>query len=102
MAIRSAPHPYARPGPDLGRRDHAGLTVIDGSRGKPDVLLIRASEVADLIDELTAAGMDMVAMSARLEIAFGAGRLDLIPDIAARLRRLGVQYRDCTKPGGAA
>lgn len=89
-------HPYAA--------DPSGptLTVIEGSRGKPDVLTIRATELADLIDELTAAGMDMVSMAARLELAVANGRLDLVPTIAARLRQLGETYRDVATPGGAA
>lgn len=99
-ALRAA-HPYARP--LRGSTGSAArLTLIEGSRGKPEMLLIRATEVADLIDELTAAGMDMVAMASRLDLAYMNGRVDLVPEVAARLRQLGETYRDSTKPGGAA
>jgi hypothetical protein len=95
MATVAARHPY-------GRAAQPVLTVIEGSRGKPEMLLIRATEVADLVDELTAAGMDMVAMASRLDLAVDNGRLDLVPAVSERLRRLGQMYRDCAKPGGAA
>lgn len=95
MARIAAAHPYARAARPV-------LTVIQGRRGKPEMLLIRATEVADLIDELTAAGIDMVAMASRLELAYTNRRLDLIPAIADRLAKLGRMYRDCTEPGGAA
>ena len=95
MATVAARHPYARAARPV-------LTVIEGRRGKPEMLLIRASEVADLVDELTAAGMDMVAMASRLDLAVDNGRLDLVPAVSERLRRLGQMYRDCVKPGGAA
>jgi len=95
MATLSAHHPYARVARPV-------LTVIEGRRGKPEMLLIRATEVADLVDELTAAGMDMVAMASRLDLAVDNGRLDLVPAVSERLRRLGQMYRDCVKPGGAA
>ena len=95
MATLSAHHPYARAAQPV-------LTVIEGRRGKPEMLLIRATEVADLVDELTAAGMDMVAMASRLDLAVDNGRLDLVPAVSERLRRLGQMYRDCVKPGGAA
>lgn len=101
MAIRAA-HPYARPLRGSTDRTGPSLTVIEGSRGKPEMLLVRATEIADLIDELTAAGIDMIAMASRLELAYGNHRLDLIPGIAVRLRALGQMYRDCAKPGGAA
>lgn len=90
MAVRAI-HPYAR-------QQGPNLTVLEGSRGKPEMLVVRATEVADLIDELTAAGQDMVAMAARLEIAYTNSRLDLVPAIIARLRSLGRQYRDCSEP----
>lgn len=95
MASLAAIHPY-------GRTAKPVLTVIEGRRGKPEMLLIRATEVADLVDELTAAGMDMVAMASRLDLAVNNGRLDLVPAVAERLRRLGQMYHDCVKPGGAA
>lgn len=101
MALRAAPHPYAAPGPNLTGSGPV-LTVIEGSRGRPDMVTLRATELADLVDELTAAGQDMVAMASRLDIACGNSRLDLVPEIAHRLRRLGIQYRDCVKPEGAA
>lgn len=101
MALRAAPHPYAAPGPNLGRSGPI-LTVIEGRRGRPDMVTLRATELADLVDELTAAGQDMVAMSARLDLATTNGRLDLVPEIADRLAKLGAMYRDCVKPGGAA
>jgi hypothetical protein len=87
-------HPYARQRPNL--------TLVEGSRGKPALLTIRATELADLVDELTSAGADMVALASRLDLAVGNGRLDLVPEVADRLRRLGVMYRDCAKPGGVA
>lgn len=74
------------------------LTIIEGRRGKPDLLTIRATELADLVDELTAAGQDMVALASRLDIAVVNGRTDLVPEVATRLRRLGETYRDCAKP----
>lgn len=95
MATVAASHPY-------GRAAKPVLTVIEGRRGKPEMLLIRATEVADLVDELTAAGMDMIAMASRLDLAVGNGRIDLVPAVSERLRRLGQMYRDCVKPGGAA
>lgn len=98
MAIRAA-HPYARPlRGSTGRTEAPALTVIEGRRGKPEMLLVRATEIADLADELTAAGMDMVSMAARLELAYTNRRLDLIPAIADRLAKLGRMYRDCLKP----
>lgn len=101
MAISAAPHPYAAPRPESdGLRPD--LTVIEGSRGRPDLVTLRSTELADLIDELTAAGMDMVAMAARLELAVTNARLDLLPEIVSRLRFLGEMYRDCVKPAGAA
>lgn len=101
MALR-ATHPYARPLRGSTTGSGPVLRVIEGSRGKPEMLLIRATEVADLIDELTAAGQDMVALASRLDIAVVNGRTDLVPEVAARLRRLGETYRDSAKPGGAA
>lgn len=101
MALRAASHPYGRPGPTL-TGSGPSLTVIEGSRGKPDMLVVRATEIADLVDELTAAGQDMVAMAARLDIAVANDRADLIPEIAARLRAYGSMYRDCVKPEGVA
>lgn len=93
MKAAATPNPYGRTG---------GLRVIDGGRGRPRMLHVRASQIADLIDELTAAGMDMVAMADRLELVVTNRRTDLVPAIADRLRRLGQMYRDCAKPGGAA
>lgn len=101
MALRAAPHPYAAPGPNL-RRSGPSLTVIEGRRGKPEMVTLRSTELADLVDELTAAGMDMMAMASRLDLAVDNARIDLVPEIAARLRHLGETYRDCVKPGGAA
>lgn len=101
MALNTAYHPYARPGPSTGRSGPV-LRVIEGSRGKPEMLLIRATEVADLIDELTAAGIDMVSLASRLELVYTNARLDLIPAIADRLAKLGRMYRDCVKPGPVA
>jgi len=60
------------------------------------------TELADLIDELTSAGAEMVTMSLRLELACRNGRLDLVPEVAARLRRIGESYRDCMDPKGSA
>lgn len=100
-AIRAA-HPYARPLRGSTAGSAPVLTVIEGSRGKPEMLLVRASEVADLIDELTAAGIDMLSMASRLELAFGNHRLDLIPGIAVRLRALGQMYRDAAGPRDVA
>ena len=101
MALRAAPHPYAAPGPSGVAPGHS-LRVIEGRRGRPDMVTLRSTELADLIDELTAAGQDMVAMASRLDLACHNARLDLVPEIAGRLRVLGVQYRDCTKPGAAS
>lgn len=101
MALRAAPHPYAAPGAVPGAPG-PHLTVIEGSRGRPDMVTLRATELADLVDELTAAGQDMIAMASRLGLAASNGRLDLVPEIADRLGRLGVQYRDCVKPEGVA
>lgn len=98
MARRAALRAYGRSTDATG----PSLRVIPGRRGKPEMLVVRATEVADLADELTAAGMDMVAMSSRLEMAYTSQRLDLIPAIAARLRSLGLMYRDCDKPEGTA
>lgn len=95
MALRAAPHPYAAP---LGPH----LTVINGSRGRPDMVTLRSTELADLVDELTAAGQDMVSMASRLDLATTNARMDLVPEISDRLRRLGEMYRDCVKPEGAA
>lgn len=100
MAVRVTPSPYGRQRGSTGRTD--GLRVIEGGRGRPVMLYVRASQVADLVDELTAAGMDMVAMADRLELVVTNRRTDLVPAIADRLRRLGQMYRDCAKPGGAA
>lgn len=66
------------------------------------MVTLRATELADLIDELTAAGQDMVAMASQLGLVVTNGRLDLVPEIAAKLSRLGAMYRDCVKPGSAA
>ena len=101
MASIAALHPYARPGASAGLTEPV-LRVIEGRRGKPEMLYVRASEVADLVDELTAAGMDMVQMAAHLDMAAKNRRMDLVPDIAERLNRLGVMYRDCAKPTGGA
>lgn len=97
-----ATHPYARPLRGSVAGSGPALTVIEGSRGKPEMLLVRATEIADLIDELTAAGQDMIAMAARLGLAYTNRRLDLIPAIADRLGKLGRMYRDCAKPGAAS
>lgn len=101
MAIIASRHPYRRPGPS-GAAPGPFLRVIEGSRGKPEMLTVRATELADLIDELTSAGMDMVALASRLDLAVVNRRVDLVPEVALRLRRLGEMYRDCTKPGGVA
>lgn len=100
MGAYTGLHPYAAPGTAEG---HSGpnLTVIEGTRGVPDMVTLRATELADLIDELTAAGQEMVAMASRLELAFRSARLDLVPEISDRLGRLGATYRDCVKPGSA-
>lgn len=92
-------HPYGRL---RGSTEPTGpvLTVIEGSRGKPEMLLVRATEVADLVDELTAAGMDMVAMASQIDLAVSNRRPDLVPALTARLHNLGVQYRDCARPMG--
>lgn len=96
MALHAATrHPY-------GASARPTLDIIAGSRGRPDVLTIRATELADLIDELTAAGQDMVAMASRLDLAYRSQRIDLIPAIAARLAKLGQMYRDCLSPEDAA
>lgn len=100
MSLRAA-HPYRRPGPNLAATEPV-LRVIEGSRGKPDMVTLRATDLADLVDELTSAGADMVAMAIRLDIALRNDRMDLVPEIAARLRRLGEQYRDCMDPQGGA
>ena len=68
----------------------------------PVIQMARASLAADLRDELNAAGQDMVAMASRLELAYTNDRLDLIPSIIDRLRRLGAMYRDCMAPGAGA
>lgn len=101
MAIRAPRHPYARPEPSAALTGPV-LRVIEGRRGVPDVVTLRATELADLIDELTSAGAEMVAMSIRLEIAIRNDRMDLVPEIAARLRRIGETYRDCVDPQGGA
>jgi hypothetical protein len=93
----SIAHPYA-----LEATDAPALTLIEGSRGKPDMLVVRATEIADLIDELTAAGQDMVAMASRLAIAASSGRLDLVAAIAERLGTLGEMYAHCTDPEQSA
>lgn len=97
-----AAHPYARPLRGSTARSGPSLTVIEGSRGKPEMLLVRATEIADLADELAAAGMDMIAMASRLELAYTNRRHDLIPAIAVRLAKLGRMYRDCVEPGSVA
>lgn len=43
-----------------------------------------------------------VALASRLDLAVVNGRVDLVPEVAMRLRRLGQAYRDCTRPGGVA
>lgn len=101
MAIHTVPHPYGRPGPSEAVSGPV-LRVIQGRRGVPAVVTLRSTELADLIDELTSAGAEMVAMAIRLEIAIRADRMDLVPEIAARLRRIGEQYRDCMDPDGGA
>jgi hypothetical protein len=93
----AALHPYRR-----AVADACALTLIQGRRGKPEMLLVRATEVADLIDELTAAGQDMVVLASQLDLAVVNGRIDLVPEVATRLRRRGETYRDCAKPIGAA
>lgn len=41
-----------------------------------------------------------VALASRLDLAVTNHRPDLVPMVAARLRRLGESYRDCAKPVG--
>ncbi len=101
MAVH-ATHPYTRHHGPIPGRSGPALTVIEGRRGKPEMLVVRATEIADLIDELTAAGQDMVALASRLDIAVTNHRVDLVPEVATRLRALGEMYRDCAKPIGAA
>ena len=101
MAVHAI-HPYTRHHGPVPGGSGPTLTVIEGRRGKPEMLVVRATEIADLIDELTAAGMDMVALASRLDIAVRSDRVDLVPEVAVRLRRLGEMYRDCAKPIGAA
>ena len=97
MAVHAI-HPYTRHHGPIPARSGPILTVIEGRRGKPEMLVVRATEIADLIDELTAAGQDMVALASRLDIAVTNHRVDLVPEVAVRLRTLGEMYRDCAKP----
>lgn len=92
-------HPYGRPGASDAPTGPV-LTVIEGRRGKPEMLVVRATEVADLVDELTAAGMDMVGLASQIDLAVSNRRPDLVSGLTARLHTLGVQYRDCAKPMG--
>lgn len=99
MGSAATLHPYCRPGPNLTGSGPV-LTVIEGRRGKPEMLLVRATEVADLVDELTAAGQEMVGLASQIDLALGNRRPDLVPALTDRLYRLGVQYRDCARPEG--
>ena len=78
MALNHAPVPSARLGPSL--------TVVGGR--KRDV----RSELADLRDEVTAAGLEMVAMSERITNVLTAGDTHSAMHFAARLGALGRSY----------
>lgn len=94
MALHAAPHPYRAPGSNL-RRSGPSLTVIEGSRGRPDLVTLRATELADLVDELTAltderAGLatEIEALGRRIVFAIGADRPDVALHVAGRLDAL--------------
>jgi hypothetical protein len=57
---------------------------------KPD----RRTEVADLREEITAAGLEMESLGRRLEYAVATERDDLANYVALRLRTLGRGYRE--------
>lgn len=58
-------------------------------RGRQPALVER---LADLRDELTASGQEMVAAGRRIEYAIVAGRPDVALHVAARLQVLGAAY----------
>ena len=86
MALRSAPHPYSRSGVS------PALTVIEGRRGKPEMLVVRATEIADLVDEigsLRREGIDFAtevrAHACRVHLAAVSDRPDLALHEAAAI-----------------
>jgi hypothetical protein len=82
MAVpKAAPHPY-RP----------SSVVLGGRRGIPATVTVRATAIADLMDELTAAGTEMRSAGMTLQYADRAGRRDLALQTAARLVVRGEGY----------
>lgn len=78
---KAAPHPY-RP----------SAAVLGGRRGIAATVTVRATELADLKDELTAAGHEMRAAGLALQYADRAGRRDIALHTAARLVVRGEGY----------
>lgn len=84
------------------------LAVPGAVMGRPSnvVLIDRLAESkarnADLRDELTACGQEMVALGRRVEFALMAGRPDVALHVAARLQVLGDQYANPTDPDSVA
>jgi hypothetical protein len=103
MALH-ATHPYARPLRGSTGRSGPTLPIVGGSRGKPDLLTIRATRLADLCDELTARKSEAVALvtgllplvafvtSAAREVS--PAHLQAALMIAVRLRRYQSQNED--------
>ena len=71
----------------------AALRASTGRRGVPATVLVRATRLADLLDECHAAGQEMVNAGRRVEYAVHAGRSDLALHTAGRLQLLGQRYR---------
>lgn len=69
------------------------LAVIPFARTSGKGRQTAAAElIADLRDELTAAGQEMRAAGRRIEYAMAAGRPDVALHVAARLQVLGESY----------
>ena len=75
---------YGRPGPILGR--------TEGRRGVPATGSVRATDLADLHDEIHAAGQEMRAAGITLQYADRVGRRDLVLHTAGQLVVRGEGY----------
>lgn len=85
MAPKAA-HPYARrPGPS---------SEPTGQRGVPATVRVRSTLVADLLDDIHAAGMEMQEAGHRLLLADRTGRRDLVLHTAGLLVSRGAGYRN--------
>lgn len=84
-------HPYAAP-------HRPALRVVGGSRGNPATVRVRATLVADLMDELRACGQEMEACGRRVEYAIHAERPDVALHVASSLIVRGARYANPKVP----